>query len=306
MDKSWLHVFKLDVYSQSGQIQKALFEQFLQTIGELECMRRLEETSRRRAVSSAFLKAIQSRYTGMNEELIAEKLRESAACAAENRMLSSSPLPAILSLRPDELEAAWSEVSFRIRAVQRRRKRIQQFGSTAFLALIVLLGGLLFGTAPIQVATSAQESSFKKPPLPDGYIIPMTELKLTEKEAVLYADFKMTIPSYLPPGYKLEEAVVWLREGETKSDHTLLVYTNDQKHLLRVSFYKLHKNGVFSTGVNLPESTTEVYIRGNKGLLVTTRSRFATLNWLEHDVYINISGRELDAEELVKIADSLK
>jgi hypothetical protein len=310
MDRSWLQAFKMDVVSQAEQIQKALFEQYVMTVGELECLSRLEEPAARRAVGSAFLKAIKIRYDGMNVEQIAEKLKEAAVQEVKKRGFgSASSLWEKPAFHPDKLLDAWNEISMRLRSIERRRKRARRIGSVSFLAFMVLLGGLLFGTpTPAHVASTSPQPPSAGPPLPEGTEIPvnLTELHVTEKEAKRYSDFKMGIPSYLPPGYSFDEALVWLRGAETKSDHTLLVYTNAQKHLLRVTYYKLHPNGVISSGVNMPETTTEVYIRGNKGLLVTTRSNFANLDWVENDAYISISGRELDAEELVKMAESLK
>ncbi|NOU97107.1 DUF4367 domain-containing protein [Paenibacillus sp. LMG 31456] len=324
MDRKWLLLFKGNVFSLTVIVQRSLFEQYITVLSEQVELCFLDRIVVQQVAADVFLWAAKHRryFGGLDEEQIVGKLRELTRLRICKLKLVSTTLPSEQQCSSTELmmmlAGAWKQVSKRIQKQRRQRLISTRLGSVGFMVTALVLGGLIFGmvvtTASVtgtlvsaSTGISSSNGSADANPVVEGPVT-LTELNLREQEVKKYADFKMFVPAYLPQGYTFDNGLAWLRQGQRKSDHTMLVYTNDKKHLLRVSYYKLHKNGVLTTGSFGPESSKEVFIRGTKALLITSlgENNFVKLNWTENDTYISISGRELEEAELVKIAKSLK
>ncbi|MFD0675373.1 MULTISPECIES: DUF4367 domain-containing protein [unclassified Paenibacillus] len=327
MDLKWMLLFKGNVFSLPVIVQKTLFDHYMAVLSELDELSLLEKTAVQNSAVDVFLWAAKHRryFRLLDEEQIVVMLRE----LMMQRISKQLPLAATLTpsqqvpLHPNEtlllLPEAWEQVLKRIHRHKKRRLFSERLGSVGFMITALVFGGFIFGMVmPIAPGMESQVSASTKSiasstngaspnQLVEGPIT-LTELKLKEQEVKNYADFKMYVPAYLPSGYTFDEGLAWIREGESKTDHTMLVYMNDKNHLLRVTYYKLHKNGVLTTGSFGPESSKEIFIRGTKALLVTsiTENSFIRLDWTENDTFISIFGRELEEEELVKMAKSLK
>ncbi|MDF2960214.1 MAG: hypothetical protein K0S39_1949 [Paenibacillus sp.] len=321
MDRKWLLLFKGNIFTLTGQVQRTLFEQYFSVIHDVEELFFLEESAAQLVAADVFLWAAGNKrcFGLLNEEQTIGKLRELTGMRACEQMeklrLIGAPSRKHASDETVLLTGAWAQVSKRLHNRYRRRRIAFRAGAISFMAVSLVLGGFLFGMiVPASLATGSYTGASKSipAPIPDSSRpvaegpVKLDERKVTEQEAKHYSDFKMGVPAYLPPGYTFDEGTVWLREGQEKSDHTLLLYTIRDKHLLRVSYYKMHKNSAFSTGSFMPVTTKEVFIRGTKALFSASKSNFVRLDWMENDTVISVSGRELDEAELVKMAESLK
>jgi hypothetical protein len=315
MERKWLLLFKGDVVPLSRTVQKMLFEHYITEIHDLEELSLLDDNAIRHVAAAVFWEASKLRFREMTEAQIAEKLREMAKSQASRlipsgqmltRRSPSDALPLMLSV--------WSGLYLKLQARSRLLKRLFLLRTASILTVVLVMGGLLFGiVAPVisdGVTTALSISNTKRADLSAGPLhikpVQMIEWKAGEQQNQRAADIKMTKPAYLPSGYAFQEGMAWQNEGETETDHFILTYTNEEKYLLRVTYYKLHKNGALTSGSFMPaESTDEVLIRGTKALLTTYKNRFVRLDWTEEDAFISITGREIDTGELVKMAKSL-
>ncbi|WP_248925197.1 DUF4367 domain-containing protein [Paenibacillus hamazuiensis] len=329
MDKGWLLLFKSDVISQSPAVQRALFGQFVRVAAGVKQLAALEPVCRRRALVSAFLKAASAGYEGKDAEQIElslKRLTERAAArqsgvrpAGQENGTEKGPEPevaadpsyAATSLMPDETEllSAWEELADKLHAKRRLRKWLRQTGTVAMMTVTVVAGGLLFGFAapwPERMAVSSDDTASPSPAQAGETAGVLKSVNVTESGIRQFTDFPIVIPAYLPQGYRSDEAVVWLRDGDSKSEHAMLVYTNEEGYLLRISFYKLPKNGNISSSMFRPSSQEELFLRGSKAILTTTGDGFFKLDWVENETYISLSGRLLSKDEVIKMAESLK
>ncbi|WP_282941383.1 DUF4367 domain-containing protein [Paenibacillus sp. RC67] len=313
MNTGWLLLFKEDIVALGASIQYALFEEYVKIVFEQGLLLRLDGTSARHVVKSVFLQASSRRFTERNEEQIAERLIEMTEGLAARQPFRAAHIVGENAILPSQLLEAWSDVTSVLQRKRRRRSRARLMISVSSLAIMLLVGGIAFSTeAPAQkagkevAASSGEDSDETDESATDVRVHEVKDLKVTADQAKSYANFKMGLPLFLPDGYHFEEARVFLDERKTKSNNIILVYTNEKEHLLRVSYFKLAPRSVLSTGVNMPESTEEVFLRGSKGLLTKTKSNFVQLDWLESDTFISINGREIDGKQLIRMAESLK
>ncbi|WP_028547787.1 DUF4367 domain-containing protein [Paenibacillus sp. UNC451MF] len=310
MNKGWLLLFKEDIVNLTSSVQFALFEQYVRIVSEQELLKGLDVSSARYVVKTAFLQAASKRFIEVDEDQIAEKLVKITEALVARQKPSQTPGLEVLGASTSRLMEAWDDASSVLQRKLRRHRRSRLMLSVCTFTLILLVGGFVFSTEtpaqkPVHEPLSLSSSTSDASQPVDG-VNEIRDMKVTASQAKVYADFKMRIPNVLPDGYHFEEARVFLNEGATKSRHIILVYTNESEYLLRVSYYKLAPNSVMSTGFYMPESTEDVFLRGSKGLLAQSKDHYARLDWLEGDVFISISGREIEGQQLVKMAESLK
>lgn len=313
MESNWLLLFKVNVESQKPAVQRALFEHFIQLAESVEPLKALESGMCRQVLVSAFKEAAAARFLHSGPEDIAAELQRTIANRAEAKRLSkgavlAGPLTAT-ALNPEEMSLAWEEVSAWLGKKRNFRRRLRQTGTIAMMTLILLFGGILSGVLDLRtnpLFPSPENTVLSAPRETEEGSGEIKPFYVTENEVKQYTRFFALVPGYLPSGYQFEEAVVWMREGESKGDHALLTYINDKKHLLRVSLYKMPENGNISTGVNMPKKTEELFIRGSKALYVTSQDDFFMFNWLEKGTYISLTGRQLPDAEVVKMAKEMR
>jgi hypothetical protein len=312
MERKWLLLFKGDVVALSGTVQKTLFEQYIFAIHDMEELLLLDDKAVRQAAAAGFWQACKIRFHDMKDMQIADQLRELAIKQASRAVPSgqlirkrsaAETLPLMLS--------AWDELSLKLQRQSRLRKRLSLLRTSCMMAVILVFGGLLFGI--VAQVTDAGPSSPVKPGSKSAEAqlnmkqAQMIEWKAGEPQAKQAANINMISPSYLPPGYAFLEGMAWLREGDAASDHYVLTYTNEQQHLLRVTYFKLNKNGALSSSSFMPQiSAEELHLRGARGILSKYEQQFIRLDWTEEEAYFSITGRELDDEQIVQMAKSLK
>ncbi|WP_165971967.1 DUF4367 domain-containing protein [Paenibacillus piri] len=334
MEHNWLLLFRGNIYTLTEQVQRTLFEQYCLQAVPWEELDGLSDESAQRLAGDVFIWAANhSRcFRGLNEGNCASRLREQVRLQAvrllrqagqaigldRGRTGSDERRAARSHKRDTILSGAWPAVSRRIRRRNRLRLLASKLGAVGFMAAALLIGGLMFGlvTSGDRGPGQQAEASSNRPPddrpVPagsDGSTVqsdPLIELKVSGQEAKKYAGFAMGVPTALPSGYTFDEGMVWLREGESKTDHAMLVYTNESGYLLRVSYQKLHKNSALTVGSFMPETRTDVVVRGTKAVFSTTENQFVRLEWMEGNVFVSISGRELDESELIRMAEGLK
>ncbi|UQZ86898.1 hypothetical protein SK3146_06191 [Paenibacillus konkukensis] len=317
MENGWLLLFKQNIAACPERVQYALFEQFVEVISRAEPMRELPRPAARQAVKAVFLQAAAGRFRGMDGGRIARRLEEMAREQAVKRRRAGAPAAEREAGDPHAaLLEAWGDIAPLLKGRAKRRRRARLTAAVCGFAVILLAGGFMFGTASPsrEAAEAAAAAAFRQEddeaPLYGPSVVSEAEppLRMTEAEgeAAAYADFKLLVPKFVPPGYTFQEASVWGRErGKQRSGHIIFEYANEEGYLLRVSFVKMEPRSVLSSGFFMPASTEELPVRGSKGLLVTSQDRYVQLNWMEDNVYISISGRELDKERLLKMAESL-
>ncbi|WP_165452437.1 DUF4367 domain-containing protein [Paenibacillus thalictri] len=302
---------------QKIAVQRALFEHYVRTVGCVEPLKALEPNDCRQVLVSAFMEATAASYKDKGPEEIAELLRMKVRLWAEAKRVSvlrgQADLESSQGMEGVDIAQAWDETSALLSKKRKIHSLIRKTGVIAMITFILLVGGIVFGVlVPGQGSFSAPGNnavvlaSQNENESNTGVIGELKAVQVTENELKQYTSFIALVPGYLPAGYRLDEAAVWLHEGQSKADHALLTYINDQEHLLRVTLYKMPEYGNISTGVNMPQKTEEVFVRGSKAVYITTQDDFFMFNWLENGTYISITGRQLTDEEVVKMAKGMK
>lgn len=312
MNSSWLLVFKEDIAAQPVQVQKGLFEQLVLLVLDVPGLAALEEGAAKAVVREVFLQALHTSFARMDGEEIAAHLQRIAGEAVqryasheaffdeEERHCPAAPLLRV-----------WPELYAYLHKRKKQRRSLRRLALVWGLVVLLLLGGFVFG--PEGRDSEAQPRGAGTVPLPheagegSGAPVRLNSLKVSERESKAYADFTMVTPAYLPDGYFFSEGEVWLQEGRPVGEHALLTYTDPERHLLRLSFYKLHPGGAMTSGTFSPSVSKEVFLRGSRGLVVTTEAGQVQVNWIEHDdTYIMLSGMNVKEEQLLRMAESLK
>jgi len=309
MNTRWLLLFKEDITALKSSVQYALFEEYVRLAAASGLLLGLNETNARLVVKTVFLQAASRRFADKNEIQINEHLMRMTEGAVLKHQTGAG-CKSDAGVQAEQLMEAWNDIAPVLQRKVLRRRRFRLMLSVCSFAVILIIGGFAFGTT-----TPAQKSAkVAAPPNKESDGSELTQpvsgiqhpLKVTAEEARQYADFQLGIPQILPDGYHFEEALVFLSGQETKSRNIVLVYTNEENYLLRVLYNKLAPRSALSTGVTLPESMEEIFLRGSKALLVKTKDNYSRLDWLEGDTYTSISGRDIDDRQLVSMAESLQ
>lgn len=312
MNSSWLLLFKEDMVSQPVRVQKALFEQFVLLVLDVPGLALLEEAAARAIVRDVFIQSIHTGFTRLSCEDIEAVLKFRVSEAVQlHKPQAAPPAGEERHCEAATLLQGWPEIDVYLSKKKKRRGTLRQCGIVGGLVIILLSGGFTFGTEGTHKKTIPDINREKTISHQEGEDHPpvsrLINLSVDEQKAKAYADFTMVTPTYLPPGYSFCEGEVWVSEGASKAEHAVLTYTNAEKHLLRLTFFKLHKNGAITSGMFSPSISKEVFLRGNKGLVQSASNGQFQMNWIEHDdTYIVLSGRDVAEEHFMRMAESLK
>lgn len=110
------------------------------------------------------------------------------------------------------------------------------------------------------------------------------------------APFRKYAPTYIPPGYAVNRA------SETHLAHNIS-YSNAEGDTIR--FSQVLKSGATIKIDTEGTTYTEITVNGREGITYTNKGTAIVLLWDDHYTYF-FSSAYVDAEELIKIAKSLK
>lgn len=225
-------------------------------------------------------------------------------------------------------EEAWSEISKHL-PEQQKPKLQMSWRFVAALVVILSLGMTFFHPSSstafgwikeffmFQEGSTLYTSSGAKPgdsppdtqapPSPEEIFVLEGENQsyiVSFKEAVELANFKLAVPTYLPDGYREQEANVHCYNDHC--NNILLVYVNEEAQLLMVqqTFFE-GPYGTGSTYTNVIE-TKEISVNGARAtMIITSRDDYKILTWEKNNKEYQLSGF-LSEEDIVAIAKSMK
>lgn len=129
-----------------------------------------------------------------------------------------------------------------------------------------------------------------------------SEKEVTLEQAKASVPYKLVIPSYIPPEFKLKR-IVMTSMGPGISEVSMEYEGNN-----KVILFKQHNSAKNTTRGSLydTDDTTvkDVDIKGNPGILFVTKNNMSTINWMMGDLVLQITGK-IESEDIIKMAASI-
>jgi len=154
--------------------------------------------------------------------------------------------------------------------------------------------------------TNNKTETYKRPGSPNEPAVTdlgtNSEKEVTLEQAQSSIPYTLATPNYLPPEFKLKR--VTLTNMGSEIAEVSMEYEGDSK----VIVFKQHNSAKSTTRGSLydTDDTTvkDVDVNGKPGILFITKNNMSTLNWIQRDLVLQITGK-IEPDEIIKIANSI-
>lgn len=120
-------------------------------------------------------------------------------------------------------------------------------------------------------------------------------------EVSKYAEFNVKLPQYLPEGYSFDRAELYGDSKEVSGKYVSLYFTNKDKDGQIFMQQRLPSEET-AFAMSVEGEVQELNINGFKAVTVVGRS----IDWENSEALYGLSSRDLNQEELVRIAESIQ
>ncbi|SFJ55923.1 protein of unknown function [Paenibacillus sp. UNC496MF] len=228
----------------------------------------------------------------------------------------------------------------RVEMILKKRRNIRKYRFIPYaVAAMVIIGAFLFATPSVSKAftpfsqaiksiqsgvssiifgnDSEYQGKAKTAPPPDngnsseGQVLDNGLLGekhySTWEEASQNIAFSNPKIGFVPQKYKLEDVVLFFRNGQAEATRAVLIYTNtkEKKNFL-LTFRMLEHNETVTSGTdNIAGEYTEVQVNGQKAYLLITKDTRSSLDYMIGNIVVSITG-SLTKDEIIQIAEKIK
>jgi hypothetical protein len=240
-------------------------------------------------------------------------------------------------------DASWDRMSARIDRQGRKRRVKKRLQMAVLVAAAAMLGASIFGK-PQQTEAFLPVTKFlnefredvisiftgdkKKleeppkgmltapPPSGVGPVMGQNQEDLSEEKRITFQSIedaqgvtKTALPAvgYVPDGYEFKNITLVLSSSQKMLSDTRLYSTADGQDFLSLSVSAIMQDLLTSVSVDKEKDKVEkIWVNNYEGVMITKPGRGTTLMWNTPSISFNLVANKLDANTVVKIAQSIK